>query len=285
LNPIDYIKSKQKIWAQLRNISLVGSQNKTGDKVYTKTLDENLFKVMEQETLESFKDGDGNELGNGIIPGKMQALHSSSALVVNAFDYWKSINDKSSMAKSLYIPSIKISRISFEKKYPIINDSNVKSPNVDVVIEYENKDCCAIECKFTEPFNNRQREHGLKERYFEDSEIWDTIPNIRRLVSNDSKKIEDFKKLHAEQLIKHILGLLTYYNYRKDRFRLIYLYYDVFGEDGYIHGKEIEEFKEIVKRDEINFQAISWQEFICNLCFNCSNQHNKYTKYLFERYI
>ena len=283
MNELNNIKLKQKIWAQPRYINLIGSQNERGDKVYTKTLNENLFKVMEPDTLKSFKEGDGNELGDGITPGKMQALHSSSALAVNAFDYWKGIDDKSCMAKSLDIPSIQISGITFEKKYPIIR--NVNPPNIDVVIEYSNGDCCAIECKFTEPFSNMQGEHGLKEKYFSAFGAWDSIPEIKKLSISISPEDTTFERLHAAQLIKHILGLLTYYNYDKDRFRLIYLYYDIFGKDGGLHVKEIEEFKDIVKRDGINFQAISWQDFICNLCSNCSKQHDKYTKYLFERYV
>lgn len=43
MNTLNYIKSKQKIWAKLRNIELIGSQNEKGDKIYTKTLNENLF--------------------------------------------------------------------------------------------------------------------------------------------------------------------------------------------------------------------------------------------------
>ena len=240
---------------------------------------------MGKDTLRCYKEGDGNELGDGITPGKMQALHSSSALSVNAFDYWKSIDDKSSMANSLLIPSTKISGITFEKKYPIIHNINVNPPNIDIIIEYSNGDCCAIECKFTEPFNNRQEEYGLKERYFSAFCKWDIIPETYKLATSISPEDTTFEMLHAAQLIKHILGLLTHYNYDKDRFRLIYLYYDVFGKDGCIHDKEIKEFKEIVKKDGINFQAISWQDFICNLCSNCSKHHDKYTKYLFERYV
>jgi hypothetical protein len=285
MNPVLYIKSKQKIWAHLKNIELIGSQNERGDKLYTKTLTENLFKQISQDTLRSYKEGDGNELGDGITPGKMQALHSSSALSVNVFDYWKEIDDKSGMAKSLLIPSTQIAEVIFEKKYPIIQGNVNKPPNIDVVIEYYNGNCCAIECKFTEPFRKRQGEYGFKEKYFDGFGEWDTIPEIYKLASSISPEDRTFEKLHSAQLIKHILGLLTYYKNQKDRFKLIYLYYATFGKEGYIHDEEIAEFYKIVKKDGIIFQAISWQEFISNLFTNCTKEHDKYTKYLFERYI
>ena len=53
--------------------------------------------------------------------GKMQALHSSSAIVVNVFEYWKS-KSPDFIAKALKIPSKKIEEIVFEEKFPIVKD-------------------------------------------------------------------------------------------------------------------------------------------------------------------
>lgn len=154
-----------------------------------------------------------------------------------------------------------------------------------MVIEYNNGNCCAIECKFTEPFRKKQENHGLKEKYIKEFCAWDTIPEIHKLACSISQKDEIFNMLHAAQLIKHILGLMTHYENQKDKFRLIYLYYEASGEEGYVHEKEIEQFGEIARKDGITFQAITWQEFICSLFSNCDSQHNQYVKYLFERYV
>ena len=43
---------------------------------------------MLPETRKAFESGRGKELGEKDLPGKMQALYSSSALVVNFFEYW-----------------------------------------------------------------------------------------------------------------------------------------------------------------------------------------------------
>jgi len=83
MNARDQILVKQTAWARLQGIDLIGSRNEQGAKVYTGTLEENLFVVkLSESTVRSFSQGDGNELGNGEYPGKMQALHSSSALGV-----------------------------------------------------------------------------------------------------------------------------------------------------------------------------------------------------------
>jgi hypothetical protein len=279
----EFIKLKQKNWADDNNIILIGSQNNRGEKMYTTSLDYNLFQPLSKETILDFSNGDGNELGNGNTPGKMQALHSSSALAVNVFDYWKGTVDKALIAKSLRIPSTSIKNIIFEKKYPIIENSI--APNIDVVFEYENGSCSAIECKFTEPFNKRQGDYGLKQKYLDGFSRWDVIPeiyNLARTISPDDKR---FEKLHVAQLIKHILGLLSHYNYKKNKFRLIYLYYGAFGDDGSKHEYEIQEFKKIINKDEIAFQTMSWQELICKLYTNCPIVHDKYIKYIVERYL
>ena len=89
MNAFEYILSKQIQWAYRNNITLIGSKGNRGRKAYTQKLDDNLFEPLLPETVKNFKGADGGELtGN---PCKMQAVHSSSALGVNIFQYWKRI--------------------------------------------------------------------------------------------------------------------------------------------------------------------------------------------------
>lgn len=284
MNALKFIKAKQKAWATINNITLTGSKADRGERCYTKEGMDNFFRAISDDTYREIKSGDGNELGNGVYPGKIQALHSSSALTVNAFDYWRNLDDKSGIAKALLIPSININDISFEKKYSILKDSNIP-PNIDVVFKYRNGDCCAIECKFTEPFNKRGEEHGLKGKYLTGFDSWSQIPSIHQLAQSISPEDNIYKYLQPGQLIKHIMGLLKNYGNAKDRFRLIYLYYDAFGEEGYCNEREIKDFKLIAQKDGIRFQSITWQEVILNLLKNSEKTHRAYTRYLFSRYL
>ncbi len=284
MNALKFIKAKQKAWATINNITLTGSKIDRGEKCYTKEVIGNFFKQISADTYREIKSGDGNELGDGVYPGKIQALHSSSALTLNAFDYWRNFDDKSDIGKALLIPSININDISFEKKYSILKDSNIP-PNIDVVFEYRNGDCCAIECKFTEPFNKRKEEQGLKGKYFSEFDSWSQVPFIHRLAQSISPEDNIYKYLQPAQLIKHIIGLLKNYGNAKDRFRLIYLYYDAFREEGYCHEREIKDFKLIAQKDGIRLQSITWQEVILNLLKNSGKNHRFYTRYLFSRYL
>jgi len=51
---------------------------------------------------------------------------------VNVFDYWRNLDDKSGTAKALFIPSININKIHFEKKYPILNALFTKSIIIEI---------------------------------------------------------------------------------------------------------------------------------------------------------
>ena len=85
----EYIISKQIQWAYRNSITLTGDKGNWGRKAYTQNLNDNLFKPFMLEIRNNFIQADGGELtGN---PCKMQAVHSSSALGVNIFQYWKRI--------------------------------------------------------------------------------------------------------------------------------------------------------------------------------------------------
>jgi hypothetical protein len=84
-------------------------------------------------------------------------------------------------------------------------------------------------------------------------------------------------------LIKHILGLKK--EYGKTGFRLLYLWYDVLGEDGCKHRAEIEEFARIAKLDNIKFHSISYQELIMKLKKDFYIGNENYVNYMTDRYL
>jgi len=86
-------------------------------------LDQNLFEPLEERTRDQFNNGNGNEIqGTLENPAKMQALHSSSALAVNIFQYWQKrglCNEIAAACGFCNKGSKFISQIDFERKYPI----------------------------------------------------------------------------------------------------------------------------------------------------------------------
>ena len=287
MNAIEYIQTKQQIWAKSQGINLIGSKGDRGKKIYTTALNENLFLPMNSTVKQAFDEGDGNELNQyDGFPAKMQALHSSSALAVNVFQYWmtKNISTIASACGLCKKDNTSPKSISFEKKFEI--NKNFKfSPNIDVVIENSinfNFKVFAIEWKFTEPYSTMGHT-GLKEKYISLESIWDDIPNIYQLAQRISPNDNDFNFFHPAQLIKHILGLKR--KYGKNGFRLLYLWYDTPGEECFRHKEEIEKFTKICKDDGVKFHSISYQELILRLRKDCLDEHGEYINYLSNRYF
>lgn len=286
MNTYDKIIDKQIEWAKNREIDLIGSDGKKGKQCYTKELNQNLFQELSGDSQKEIDKGDGGELNSEKDkPAKMQALHSSSATGVNIFEYWKGNDELSPIldACQLTRSTGKIEgKIEFESQYPI-NENFNKPPNIDVAIKPKSHTHKAytIECKFSEPYSSYEHS-GLKKKYFDNPEIWEGLSKTKALGKQISPNDSKFTYLHAAQLIKHILGLNQ--NYGNGNYRLLYLWYDAYGKDGYYHQKEIEDFKEIVTHDGIKFSSITYQELILKLA-NHRKNHPKYISYITDRYL
>jgi hypothetical protein len=285
MNAHEYILSKQIQWAYRNNITLIGSKGNRGRKAYTKKLDDNLFEPLLPETEKNFKKADGEELtGN---PCKMQAVHSSSALGVNIFQYWKKMKQFPAIAAACGLCNRNNNTsqdINFEVKFSV-NKKFRFSPNIDVVINNSPESrfkVFAIECKFSEAYSSRNHS-GISPKYIELNKVWDDIPNLLELAKEISSDDKKYFYLHPAQLIKHILGLKE--KFGKNKFRLLYLWYDTIGPESGIHHKEINEFTEITKADNIHFHAMSYQDLIIKLSKDYRNIHRDYINYISGRYL
>lgn len=85
----EFIQTKQQSWARRKGFELVpGTIGSDGEKNYVNDLNQNLFAPLSKENDNSFGQGNGNETQDGENRlSKMKALHSSSALAVNLFQY------------------------------------------------------------------------------------------------------------------------------------------------------------------------------------------------------
>lgn len=316
MNGLDFIKSKQRSWAKRKNFNVVGGTiPDKGEKNYLPNLEDNLFEPLSNESLDSYRLGDGNETRDSKVRlAKMKALHSSSAIVVNLFQYWqgKDIcpilnackltsrthkvgwmieNIGSGSSKEVpVLPSSLDYEIKFEEQFQISEDKSLfpHSPNIDVVIHTPLSDI-AIESKFTEPYSSRKH-GGLKQKYVDDLSFWNELPNLYELAKEISPDNYKFRYLDAAQLIKHILGLKKCYGKKpnsrlKQHFRLLYLWYDVIGKEGVEHRKEMEQFAEIAKRDKVKFSHITYQEVIAKLAKEFYDENEAYCDYLTDRYL
>ncbi len=279
--------AKQTAWAANSGLSLIGSKGARGRPAYTPELDQNLFRPLLPEVMKSFAAGDGSELGSTKFPGKMQAVHSSSALAVNVFQYWKSMKAVPVIAAlcGLCRGDSQVScAIHFEEKYPI-DDGFGYHPNIDVVIHNAPSARIkrfAVECKFSEAYGGHGHV-GIKAKYLGLDDLWADIPNLLRFAMRISPDDYEFAHLHPAQLVKHILGLKRQFG--RQGFRLLYLWYDVLGDQGKRHREEAEEFTGIAKSDGIKFHSLTYQELIVALESHLRTDHQDYVRYLTARYL
>lgn len=248
---------------------------------YLNRIESNLWKPLSQRTRMSFENGSGSELIDiPTRPAKMRALHSSSALAVNFFDYWVE-NDAAPLMSALGIEA-KLKSISFEAQF----STGLKGtpPNLDVVLELVNGTVIAIESKFSEWLTPKSRtKEAFKPKYFPPGvELWGTngLPESQRQARDIYTGKEVYRFLDAPQLLKHALGLATQLS---DRFSLYYLYYDWPGRESSEHRAEIDRFGERVEA-ELQFRAFTYQEVYRRLC-ECNIVDSKYLSYLGSRYF
>jgi len=270
-----FITKQQRDWADQQGIEY----DKNG---YTLHLDDNLFCPLSPATLEELKHGKGNELGNSEKRGKMQALHSSSALVVNVFDYWRKLGRADVIARACDAPS-GITEIRFEQTHPI--PVRGIPPHLDIEFStFGSKSISVVESKFTEPYH-RHTKRIIREKYFSTPGLWSQLPECERLarrIREESQGRTSFIYLDAPQLVKHILGL-TWGKRGPQHFEILYLWYEVPSPEADRHRLELSQFKELVG-NEVRFRDMTYQELFERMK-KSQIAEKEYLDYLGKRYF
>ena len=244
-NPTEQVLRDQQVaWAKKNGVWF-------NSKGYTETLDANLKFQISAEAYSAFSVGLGKEIDPKQKYPKMQALHSSSALVVNVFDYWLRANNVSDIAKACGFSGSATS-MRYEAKHPTPIGS---VPHLDIEFRSKGSNILAIESKFNESYEYHDWRE-IKEKYV-NPVVWAGLPNCYRLVEEIYHDDHTFwTYLDAPQLLKHILGLTNTYGKRK--FTLLYLWYEIPSKESDDHKVEIKTFAEYVA-DDARFKSMTYQ--------------------------
>ena len=164
----------------------------------------NLFRPLHPETIQELMQGDGDELGAGQSRGKLQALHSSSALACNIFDYWRSV-EASALQLALGLNS-PIARMRFEQKFPTGARSRA---SLDLTLHLADSTLHAVESKFLEPYDPTCDKTTIQPIYFTRARWTEVgLPEAQRLAEDlRDGKANNVQHLNVAQLLKHMLGL------------------------------------------------------------------------------
>ena len=248
-------------------------------KGYTSTVEDNLFQPLGAATRADFVAGSGDELGSTDKKGKMCALHSSSALACNVFDYWRT-RDMSAVSRALELGAT-AKAMRFEAKFPTGLEG--VPPNLDVALDADGV-TVGIECKFTEPFGSSKSEQPFKSKYFPaDNKLWldRGLPACQQLAEGLQKGSPQFKHLNGAQLLKHILGLSRL---GTGKFRLVYLWYAWSGPESEAHATEVVAFGAALDKG-VQFRALTFQEFFGKLSSSLKAEDAAYAAFLGARYF
>jgi hypothetical protein len=271
---LEYIVGKQIEWALSRKI-------KINSKGYTLRVEDNLFRPLSTNTFNDFTSGKGNELGSPNAVGKMQALHSSAALAVNVFEYWRE-RDTGTIAELCGDAEGRSWRMRFEATHP--NALGRIPSHLDVELSGPlGSFPIAIESKFTETYY-RHTQRVLAQSYVNTPGLWKGLPGCEKLVHrirDENQKQTSFEYLDAPQLLKHILGLAT--SFGPKGFILLYLWYGYDSPEAQQHWQEITEFESVIK-DDINFRVMTYQELYTSMS-KTPGISREYLDYLKIRYF
>ena len=270
MNAQQEIKDAQAKWAKLNCIGL-DVRNRGG---YVRDIKDNLRKDLSYRARVGYEKGAGKELD-----GDMRALHSSSALAANFFDYWTDREDKAPLLRALGIGVIDVKSFDFERKFRNgVSRSSSRWPHLDVAVTLSDGHVIAIEGKFTEPYKSE-----FSPSYFpSNGGRWadKNLPWCQAL----PQELHERSHLDSAQLVKHVLGLTN--ELGDDGFSLYYLYYDWPGEESKNHREEIERFCKRVG-GELRFKALTYQQVYREIPPTDApkSEYGRYLTYLCERYF
>ena len=286
MNPLDYIAERQYAWARRHGITI-------DDAGYVALLNDNLFLPLIPQAIQEFQAGAGDELANN-----MRAVHSSSALVANTFNYWGLYQDLGPIISALCptLVNYALQDIRFEAQVPINWPATPQGPlippHLDVIIRYRDQaepevtKAIAIESKFRELYS--QDQGTFADRYLapENEEMWVGLEPLHEVAVRIGRGEVLFQRLKVSQLIKHILGLRSVFRGSKN-FELVYLWYPAPGADAAAHPDEINRFQQLTNacRPRVKFRAISYPDLIHALALSQGDVHGTYVDYLVERYF
>jgi hypothetical protein len=273
IGPVSVLKSQQRTWAAKAGIP-------TDDAGYCLSCDANLFEPLSACSRREFSRGDGSELGKHGQRGKIQALHSSAALAVNFFDYWRGRD--LGVFRQLFGLASRPCGLTFEHKFP--TGLGGIAPNVDIVLHQCDGSVLAVESKFTEPFVKSASKNFLKAKYFPaDTGLWHAKGLAGCQVVADALHggTLRFDHLDAAQLLKHMLGLAN----DGRPWVLSCLWFDAGGPESRRHADELAVFAQRLGPDTLKFAATSYQSLFSQMMSLLGQEHRSYLSYLGARYF
>lgn len=272
-NTLANILRAQRRWAEYSGVSFDADG-------YTRNLTDNLFEPLADDSRAEFSSGGGGELGIDGERGKIQALHSSSALACNVFGYWRH-RDPSRVAVSLGATDGEWV-VSFEKKL----GTGVRGAiaNLDVWCQREDDSCIGVESKFCEPYRVARKSPVLSTAYRHSgsTSAWTDagLPRCHEIAAIAREDVKRWEYVDVLQLLKHLLAMQK----RAATASLLRcVWFDTRDDAADRHRAELTDFSSLLA-GEGSFAALTHQDIVASLRKGSVEGHAQYFTYLAKRY-
>jgi Restriction Endonuclease associating with ARP len=272
-NPFDAVKAAQRAWATQSGRAI----DKDG---YCGCVDDNIFQGLSVGARKDFESGDGTELGTRGARGKIQALHSSSALACNWFDYWRG-RDMTPLTRAFGALDA-FCGVALEQKFS--TRVGGIGPNIDVVVKSADGTLFAIESKFGEPYTRSKTKTYLKPRYYRDGlSLWTEagLPACQSVAGDLQAGRHGYRVLDVAQLPKHMLALAV----SGYRWALCCIWFEIPGTVAEQHRKELKDFTSQLGPEAAHFSALTYQDLFGRMTHSVGDEHAEYMAYLRDRYL
>jgi len=270
----DIIKAGQRAWAARKGLAIDADG-------YCSCADDNVFRGLSLGARLDFENGDGAELGKNGRRGKIQALHSSSALACNWFDYWRG-RDLGPLSGAFGVP-VPFSTLVLEQKFP--TGLGGIGPNLDALLTRADESVFAIESKFAEPYTKSKAKTFLESKYLpDDRSLWTGrgLPGCQAVTEALRTGQHEFEVLDVAQLHKHMLALARRFG---DQSSLCCLWFEVPGAVADRHRHELTDFAGLIGTDAARFSALTYQELFVRMVPFVGQDDSGYIAYLRNRYV
>jgi hypothetical protein len=273
LKAADAIRNQQRAWARRRGIVC-------DSRGYVASLEQNLYSFpMDPETRLAFESARNRELRTSAGQGRMRALDSSSALLVNFFEYWLrrgvgsiagTCGATQPMTLMRFLPTFASPLGDTRRTHIDLEFTGVGTPLL-------------VQSTFAESYH-RFKNRRLGTSHLKDAALWRQLPRAEDLARRIEERAEvraHYLYLDAPRLLKHIAGLTSRCGVKG--FQLLYLWYDLPSAESDKHKEEIKEFTDCV-REEVLLSQMSYQQLF-QAVRQLPGVEASYLSYLRERYF
>jgi hypothetical protein len=269
----DVIGNQQRAWAERRGIVC-------DSRGYVVSLGQNLYSFpLHPEARSAFESARSQELRATAGQGRMRALDSSSALMVNFFEYWLR-RGVGGIARTCGATQ----PMTFMRFLPTLPSPFGDTGHTHIDLEFTGVGApLLVQSTFTEPYH-RFKNRRFGRSYLRDPALWKQLPrseDLARRIEEDGEVRARYLYLDAPRLLKHIADLTS--SCGVGGFHLLYLWYYVPSAEADEHRKEIEEFADCV-REEVLFREMSYQQLF-RAVRQLPGVEPGYLSYLEERYF